>query len=43
MIATVVIVFALANRQFNSKARFVAQGTLPRLKGQAWEIHDEEE
>jgi uncharacterized membrane protein len=33
VITTVVIVAALANRQFNSKARFVAQGTLPRLRG----------
>ena len=31
--ATVVIVFALANRQLNSKARFVAQGALARLQG----------
>jgi uncharacterized membrane protein len=31
--ATVVIVFALANRQFNSKARFVAQGAMVRLQG----------
>jgi len=32
-IATMVIVFALANRQFNSKARFVAQGATGRLQG----------
>ena len=32
-IATVVIVMALANRQLNSKARFVAQGTMRRLQG----------
>ena len=32
-IATMVIVFALANRQFNSKARFVAQGAMGRLQG----------
>lgn len=32
-IATVVIVFALANRQFNSKARFVAQDAMGRLQG----------
>jgi len=31
--ATVVIVVALANRQFNSRARFVAQGTMARLQG----------
>jgi uncharacterized membrane protein len=31
--ATVVIVFSLANRQLNSKARFVAQGALSRLQG----------
>lgn len=34
-IATVVIVFALANRQFNSKARFVAQGAMGRLQGKS--------
>jgi len=32
--ATVVIVFSLANRQLNSKARFVAQGALSRLRGE---------
>ena len=31
--ATVVIVVALANRQFNSRARFIAQGTMARLQG----------
>ncbi|HPN06576.1 MAG TPA: DUF599 family protein [Hyphomonadaceae bacterium] len=31
VVATLVIVFALANRQFNSRARFVAQGALARL------------
>lgn len=35
VIATVVIVVALANRQFNSKARFVAQAQMPRLQGKA--------
>jgi len=33
VIATLVIVFALANRQFNSRARFVAQGVMGRLTG----------
>lgn len=33
VIATLVIVFALANRQFNSRARFVAQDVMTRLKG----------
>ncbi|MFT3725543.1 MAG: DUF599 family protein [Hyphomonadaceae bacterium] len=33
IIATVVIVMALANRQLNSKARFIAQGTMRRLQG----------
>lgn len=32
-VATLVIVFALANRQFNSKARFVAQAAMGRLQG----------
>lgn len=32
MAATIVIVAALANRQFNSKARFVAQAALVRLQ-----------
>jgi uncharacterized membrane protein len=32
--ATVVIVVSLANRQLNSKARFVAQGALTRLQGE---------
>lgn len=35
VIATVVIVLALANRQFNSRARFVAQGTMGRLQGKS--------
>lgn len=33
VMATMVIVFALANRQFNSTARFVAQGAMARLQG----------
>jgi uncharacterized membrane protein len=33
ILATVVIVLALANRQFNSKPRFVAQDALARLQG----------
>ena len=33
--ATVVIVVSLANRQFNSKARFVAVGSSNRLQGKA--------
>jgi len=32
-VATVVIVFSLANRQFNSRARFVTQGAMKRLQG----------
>jgi uncharacterized membrane protein len=32
---TVMIVFALANRQFNSRARFVAQASATRLQGKA--------
>ena len=31
--ATVVIVFALANRQFNSTARYVAQASAKRISG----------
>lgn len=33
VLATLVIVFSLANRQFNSTARFVAQGAMARLQG----------
>jgi uncharacterized membrane protein len=33
--ATLVIVFALANRQFNSRARFVAQDVMTRLNGKS--------
>ncbi len=34
-VATIVIVAALANRQFNSKARFVARSSSARLQGKA--------
>jgi len=33
VIATLVIVLSLANRQFNSRARFVSQDVMARLKG----------
>ena len=33
--ATLVIVFALANRQFNSRTRFVAQDVMTRLNGKS--------
>lgn len=35
VIATLVIVLSLANRQFNSRARFVTQDVMARMKGKA--------
>lgn len=35
VIATLVIVLALANRQFNSRARFVSQDVMARMKGKS--------